>query len=86
MLDDGHDDVLVFFEAVGPKKLKKAIAEFEDVPDSDVGPSDLLRHVKADAKGKYAAPPLTFDEMVQNFLRIEGGGFDHPKYIDEERV
>jgi len=71
VLEDDREDVLVFFEAVGPKKLRKAVAELEEVPDSDVGPSDLLRHVKADAKGKYAAPPLTFEEMVQNFLRIE---------------
>lgn len=86
VLEDEREDALVFFEAVGPKKLRKAVAELEDVPDSDVGSSDLLRHVKPDAKGKYAAPPLTFDEMVQNFLRIEGGGFEHAKYIDEERV
>jgi hypothetical protein len=86
VLTDDGTDVLVYFEAVGPKKLRKSVAQLEPIPDKDVGKNDILRHIKADATGKYAAPPLTFDEMVENFVRIEGGGFEHPHYIAEERV
>ncbi len=85
LTDDGID-LLVYFEAVGPKKLRKAIAELETVPGDEVGDNDLLRHLTPDENGTYAAPPLSFDDMVQNFLRIEGGGFDHPHYVAEERV
>lgn len=83
--DDGTD-LVIYFEAVGPKKLRKAVVKLEVVPESDISPNDLLRHIKPDASGKFVAPPLTFDEMVENFHRIEGGGFERQHYIDEERV
>jgi hypothetical protein len=83
--EDG-DKIDVYFEAVGPKQLVRSMAGLEDVPDENVGEHDLLRHLKPDAEGRFSAPPMTFEDMVQNFLRIEGGGFDHPKYIAEERV
>jgi hypothetical protein len=86
VLSEDEANILVYFEAVGPKRLRKAMAQLESVPDEDVPPNDLLRHLKPDAEGTYAVPPLTFEQMVQNFLRIEGGGFDHPHYIAEERV
>lgn len=86
VLSEDKENITVYFEAVGPKKLRKALAELEAVPGDDIGPADLLRHLKQDATGDYAAPPLSFDEMVQNFRRIGGGGFDHHHYIDDERV
>lgn len=86
VLHEEGDKIEIYFEAVGPKPLVKSMATLEVVPDENVGPNDLLRHLKPDAKGRYSAPPMTFEDMVQNFLRIEGGGFEHPKYIAEERV
>lgn len=76
----------VYFEAVGPKQLVRSMASLEDVPSENVGENDLLRHLKPDAEGRFSAPPMTFEDMVQNFLRIEGGGFDHAKYDADERV
>lgn len=84
MSDDGTN-LLIYFESVGPKKLRKALAELECVPDAEVDANDLLRHVKPDVDGEYAVPPLTLNEMVGNFVRIEGGGFDCAQYIKDER-
>lgn len=78
-------NIEIYFEAVGPKKLRRALAELEDIPDEQVHASDLLRHLKPDEEGRYAAPPLSFDDMVDNFRRWIGGGFDHPKYFEWER-
>ena len=86
VLSDEGTDLIVYFESVGPKKLRMALTDLDQIPDSDIDAADLLRHVKSDATGAFAVPPLTFDEMVGNFLRIEGGGFDCPKYISDERV
>ncbi len=36
----------------------------------------------ADPRG--ARSPRIFDDMVQSFPRIEGGGFDHDFYIEDE--
>ncbi|MGB8293880.1 MAG: hypothetical protein WCG85_00475 [Polyangia bacterium] len=85
VLKDDGGDVLTYFEAVGPIRLRKSLAQLEDVPDEDIGESDILRHLRPDEKGNFAAPPLTFEEMVQNFIRIEGGGFEQPRYLAQER-
>jgi hypothetical protein len=83
---EDSDRIEIYFEAVGPRQMVRSMAGLEDVPSGDVGDSDLLRHLKVDAEGRYAAPPMTVEDMVQNFLRIEGGGFDHPRYVADERV
>jgi hypothetical protein len=80
------DRIQVYFESVGPKLLVAHVAGLVDLADDEVGPDDLLRHLKQDAQGGYSVPPLSFEDMVQNFLRIEQGGFDHPRYINGERV
>ena len=74
VISEEGGDIVVYFEGGGPKKLRMPISALEVVADEEVGPSDLLRHLKPDAEGKFVTPPLTFEDMVGNFLRIEGGG------------
>jgi hypothetical protein len=80
------EKIEVYFEAVGPKPFVVTVAGLQEVADADVAEDDMLRHLKRDAQGKFSAPPLSFEDMVQNFLRIEGGGFDRPRYVAEERI
>lgn len=83
---DGDGKAIVFFEAVGAKRLVVERAKLEDVDESDVAPNSVLLHLREDClTGPPRQQPRSLADLVKAFNKARPDGFVGAKFTPKQR-